>query len=156
MRRGFDLRITALDLHEKTLDAARRAVAGMEGIRIVAGDALHLDAQFGEGSFDYAHAGMFLHHLPTPAATHVLRQMASCARRGVVWNDLVRARWAYAAVWCATIGQKRMVRHDATVSIRAGFTRQEAEMMAAQAGAAYLRWRRSPWLYRFIMAGEKA
>ncbi len=153
-RAGFDLRVTGVDLHATTLALAREHIAGREGIELVAADARLLMERFEPGSFDYVHAGLFLHHLPNADVVKVLGIMDLLARAGIVWNDLVRSRLSGTALRLMLIGQPRMARHDAIVSVRAGFTRREVEGYAALARVGYARWRRVLW-YRFTYAGEK-
>jgi len=154
--RGFDLRITAMDLHEKTVALARTHVAADPGIEIVRGDALALDRAFSAGQFDYAHAGMFLHHLTDANVEKVLRGMDHVARAGVVWNDLHRSRFHHVFIGMMVVGQRRVVSHDARASVAAGFTREDCEGFASRLGLHYLHYdRRSLW-YRFTMAGEKS
>src|SRR5688572_22815097 len=86
--RGFDLRVTGVDLHPTTLDLARRHIAGDEGITLVQGDALRLDELYAPGSFDCVHAGMFLHHLSPAGVVACLGVMDRLARSGLIWNDL--------------------------------------------------------------------
>jgi 2-polyprenyl-3-methyl-5-hydroxy-6-metoxy-1,4-benzoquinol methylase len=153
-QRGFDLHITAVDLHPTTLDLAREHVAGREGITLVQEDARRLTDRFDPGSFDYAHAGLFLHHLPFIEVLTVLRIMDRLARAGIVWNDLVRSRLSLRVAELLLIGQPNMVRHDARASIRAGFTRAEVLDFAARTGIDYGRYRRLLF-HRFTFAGEK-
>jgi len=153
--RGFDLRITAIDLHEKTLELARAHVAGDDGVTVLRADALDLDSRFEPRSFDYAHAGMFLHHLRDGQIEVVLRSMDRVARAGLVWNDLVRSRLQHALISLMVVGQPWIVRHDARVSVRAGFTREDCEGFARRLGLPYLGYHRRPLWYRFTMAGEK-
>lgn len=157
---GLDLRITAVDNHEETLAAAReeleRELPGDGGVELVCADAKHLATRFGDRSFDYAHAGLFLHHMPSDVAVMtVLRVMDRLAVRGIVWNDLVRTRVGYAAIRAMTVGQPAMVRHDARVSVRAGFTRREALDLAERVGITYCRYRWSVFTHRFTLAGER-
>ena len=154
-RAGLDLRITAVDLHEGTLAQARRHVAGREGIELVRADALQLMDVYRPESFDYVHAGMFLHHLEFIEVLTVLRIMDRLARRGLVWNDLVRSRLSLAVLRVLLIGQPALLRHDAIVSVRAGFTRAEALDFAERAGIGYVRYR-DLLSYRFTLAGERA
>lgn len=154
-QRGFDLRVTIVDQHAETVRVARERVSGDAGIEVVEADALTLTDHFALGSFDYAHAGLFLHHLNDVQALTMLRIMDRLTRGGVIWSDLVRSRVMETVVAVSTIGQTPMVRHDAIVSVRAGFTRREALDMAARLDMQWLRWRREPLLYRFVMAGEK-
>lgn len=152
---GFDLRVTAVDLHETTLDLAREHIAGDPGITLARADALRLDELFAPGQFDYAHAGMFLHHLTDAQVEIVLRGMDRVARAGLVWNDLHRSRLHHAIISLMVAGKPRMVAHDARVSVAAGFTRAECEGFAARLGLAYLEYHRAPLWYRFTLAGEK-
>lgn len=154
-RRGLNLRVTGVDLHEGTLAEARRLTKSEPEIELVRGDALRLEDQFGPGSFDYVHAGLFLHHLDEPDIVRVLRGMWRVARRGVIWNDLVRSRAGLAVIHLLTIGRPRMIRHDARVSVRAGFTRDEAVELAARAGwpGAVHRW--NLFTHRFTVSAER-
>lgn len=156
VRRGFDLQITAVDLHPITLDLARRHLAdsGTDGITIVGADALRLMELFTPSSFDYVHAGMFLHHLGQVEVLTVLRIMDRLARAGIVWNDLVRSRLTAAAVNLILIGQPHIIRHDARASIRAGFTQADALDAAQRVEITYARYR-TLLGHRFTLAGEK-
>jgi 2-polyprenyl-3-methyl-5-hydroxy-6-metoxy-1,4-benzoquinol methylase len=156
---GFDLRVTGVDLHETTLDCARRHVAehpGLAGsISLERADARALMERFPAGSFDYVHAGLFLHHLPDLEVLTVLRIMDRIARAGIVWNDLVRSRLCRLVVGAAVLGRSRIVRHDAIVSVEAGFTKTEVLDFARRLDLGYARYRRGPMVHRFTLAGER-
>lgn len=152
---GFDVRVTGLDLHEKTVEIAREQVAGEERVTIERGDACHLRELFAADSFDYAHAALFLHHLTEINVLSVLAGMHRVARKGIVWSDLVRSRFHRFVAGLTVIGQPEIVRHDARVSFEAGFTRSEALDLARRVDITYARYERpAPW-YRFTLAGEK-
>ncbi|MCI0365924.1 MAG: methyltransferase domain-containing protein [Phycisphaerales bacterium] len=154
-RNGFRLEVTGIDLHPTTVNLARAAIRGSPNIQIVQVDALKLMDHFQPNFFDYAHAGMFLHHLNDIEVITVLRIMDRLATRGLIWNDLVRG-------WVGKIGSRlltmrlpRMVRHDAIVSVNAGFTRREAIDLALRAGLSRVRFRRHLF-YRFTLASDKS
>lgn len=158
--RGHDLRVTGLDKHPTTTALARDYISvnhegGGGAVTIVEGDALELDQQYSAGSFDYVHAGLFLHHLNEDHIVRVLTSMNRIARRGIIWNDLVRSRIGYAFIWLFTIGQPEIVRHDARVSVKAGFTKPEAMNLARAAGISYADHRWNLFTHRFTVAGEK-
>jgi hypothetical protein len=153
-RAGFDLRITAIDRHHETLSFAKRHI-GDAPITLLHADALHLDRLFAPSSFHYVHAGLFLHHLPDEEIVTVLRSMASIASRGIVWNDLVRSQASRRVIRLLTTGMPRIVQHDARVSVDAGFTREEAESLAARAGLDFTTYDWRPITHRFTIAGEK-
>lgn len=157
--RGHRVRITAVDIHETTLDSAREHVERELGadapIELVRADAKELVDRYGPLSFDYVHAGMFLHHLSEIEILTVLRIMDRVAKRGIVWNDLVRSRVAMAGIWVLTLGEPPITKHDARVSVRAGFTKKEAKDYASRTSLGYCRYRASFFTQRFTLAGEK-
>ncbi len=158
-RRGFELRVTAVDMHPVTLDLAREYVAaqGMSGeITLVQADATRLMDLYKVGSFDFTHAALFIHHLPEIPALTVLRIMDRLASRGLVWSDLHRSWFQRAVVPIALLAGDRMVRHDGKVSVEAGFTRAEALEMARRVGVERAEYRRLPLWYRFTLAAHKA
>lgn len=81
----------------------------LDAITLVHADALALDERLEPRSFDYVHAGLFLHHLREDAILRVLRSMDRLARRGIVWNDLVRSRVGHLVITAMTIGKPRMI-----------------------------------------------
>lgn len=154
-RAGFQLHVTGVDKHRETLALAREHVAGEKGIELREADALELSRRFAPGSFDYVHAGLFLHHLSDDDVVRVLRQMSGIATKGIIWNDLVRSKHSMQAVRLMTIGMPHIVKHDARVSVSAGFTREEAEALAARSGIDYAPYTWRLFTHRFTIAGEK-
>ncbi|TVQ57680.1 MAG: hypothetical protein EA377_00720, partial [Phycisphaerales bacterium] len=105
--------------------------------------------------FDVVHAGMFLHHLPDLEVMTVLRIMQRLAQHGMIWNDLARrtlARIGVRAMVALTPGLPRMARHDAVVSVEAGFTRREAIELAQRVGWEEIQYRDVRW-HRFVLTG---
>jgi len=153
---GFDLWITAVDNHPTTVDAARKHAHDTDGVDLLEADALTIGERFEPGAFDYVHAGLFLHHMPgDDEVVRVLGMMNRLARAGVVWNDLVRTRLGMVAINVMTVGQPEIIRHDARVSVRAGFNRREAKLLARRAGIDYASYRWRVFTHRFTIAGEK-
>jgi ubiquinone/menaquinone biosynthesis C-methylase UbiE len=152
-RRGFDVRVVGVDLHEATCQMARDATRHEPRVTIVRADAL-AELPFDAGSFDYALSGLFLHHLSETDAVQVLRAMDRVARRGIVVGDLLRNRRAYAWVVLFTLWANPMVRHDARVSVAQAYSEPEAAALAERAGLRYLRYFRH-FGHRFALAGEK-
>jgi SAM-dependent methyltransferase len=150
-RRGFDVHVVGVDRHEKTVEAAREAIAGEPRIRIVQGDALAVP--FDAGSFDYAACSMFLHHLSDDEAEAVLRTMGRLARRGVIAADLLRHRRAYAWISVLSLLANPIVRHDARVSVRQAFNREEVLRLRNRAGLSFAQYHRH-FGHRFVLAGE--
>lgn len=162
--KGLSVRVTGVDLHPVTLELGRRhvveelgetALAAGGPIELVEADAFGLVDRVGVDRFDYVHAGMFLHHFSELRVLTLLAIMNRLARRGVVWNDLVRSRVARAGIHALTVGQRPIVKHDARVSVEAGFTPSEAGDLCARAGIEYARVEWSFVQQRFTAAGEQ-
>ncbi len=147
--------ITAVDLHETTLAVARDQVGERGDIELVQADARTLTDLFEPRAFDYAHAGMFLHHLSDIEAMTVLRIMDRLTTRGLIWNDLVRGPIEKLAVRVLTIRAPAMVKHDAVVSVAAGFTRREVLDLAKRVGLETPTYHRHLF-GRFTLVSEKA
>lgn len=134
---GRELRVTAVDSRREVLDAARavnRRLASTPGIELVLGDGRSLP--WPDRSFDVVHASLVLHHLEPRDAVAFLAEASRLARRGVVVNDLVRARrhWLGAAVLLTLATRNRYTRHDGPLSVRRAYTRVELRALLAAAG----------------------
>lgn len=161
-REGRRVEITAVDRHPLTLELAREFVKKEGGsggagaadvITFVQADALHLHEKFDVPSFDYAHAGMFLHHLNDIEVMTVLRIMDRLTTHGLIWNDLVRGGIEKFVVRWMTRNIPAHVKHDARVSVDAGFTRREAMELARRVGLEQPRWHRHMY-GRFTLTSE--
>lgn len=136
--RGRRLRITAVDLHPATLEAARRATtagAGTPSIRLARADGLHLP--FPDGAFDLALLSMTLHHVEGDAQVRLLRELARVAAGGrILVGELQRAvpNWLGARLLAATLWRRNPVtRHDGPLSVRRAFTPAELLDLARRA-----------------------
>lgn len=151
--RGFRLETVGLDDHPGCLAVARAAVVGRDDVTIVEGDARTALERFGPASFDYVHAGMFLHHLGDGDAVRVLADMGRIAKRAIVWNDLWRSPASRLGVRLLTLFSSEIVRFDARLSVEKGFTRSEAIELAARAGLRNVRCDLMPLAGRFRLMG---
>jgi SAM-dependent methyltransferase len=75
--------------------------------------------------FDYAVASMFLHHLDYEQISNLTRRLRTYTRKGIFINDLHRSALTY--ISCVAISPfiSKEVRHDALISIRKGFKKNE-------------------------------
>ena len=158
---GLDLRVTAVDAHEVTLDLAREHLANeaadcADAIDLVQADALELTDRFADGAFDYVHAGLFLHHMRNELVVMTaLRVMDRLAARGIIWNDLYRHPLGVLGVRAVAINAPEMVKHDGPASVKAGFTKAEAMSMCRKVGIDYASWSLKFFSMRFTIAGER-
>ena len=136
-RNGRTLTVTAIDARPDVLDAARRArpaLEGIAGLELVAADGRSLP--YPDGAFHVAHSSMVVHHLDPTAAVGMLREMSRVARTGIVVNDRVRGRHAYAWAWLFSrvTTRNRLTRNDAPLSVRRAYSRPELRDLVDEAG----------------------
>jgi SAM-dependent methyltransferase len=151
-RRKFDVRITGLDRHAQTAGIARDLSQSHPQIRIVRGDAMSLP--FADGSFDYVHTSMFLHHLDDDQVVRVLMEMNRVARRGIIAADLLRHRRAYFWISLFTVFSHPIIKHDARVSVAQAFVKDDVLSLRHRAGIGYAGYF-THFGHRFVLAGEK-
>ncbi len=155
----WDVRVAGVDLHTETLAAAGQELTnaahrhGSSRIQLVQADALALP--FADKSFDYAITGMFLHHLGENEAAAVLAGMDRVASRGIIAADLLRHRRAYVWISLLTLFSNPMVRHDARVSVRQAFTKDEVLQLRDRAGVGFAAYHRH-FGHRFVIAGFRS
>jgi ubiquinone/menaquinone biosynthesis C-methylase UbiE len=136
-RHGRSLTVTAVDARREVLDAARRARPALDrvaGLELVAADGRSLP--YPDGAFHVAHSSMVVHHLDPTTAVGLLREMSRVARTGIVVNDLLRGRHAYAWAWIFSrvTTRNRLTRHDAPLSVRRAYSRTELRELVDEAG----------------------
>ncbi len=138
-----------LDFHATTVAMAREWQPRVVGAALVRGDALRLP--FADNSFDVVVCQMFLHHLDTPAAASVLREMDRVSRCGWVAADLLRRRRASAWIGLFTLFAGSMVKHDARLSVKQAWSPAEARALGEPFGARYL----EVFGHRFLLLKHK-
>jgi SAM-dependent methyltransferase len=154
-RIGRELIVTAVDRDPVTAAIARRAVAERPEIDVVVADAA--DLPFAPRSFDIVTASMFLHHFPDGRLPVMLRSLAALSRRALLVNDLRRHRlpWLFIRVLTTATRRHPMFAHDAPLSVLRGFTPQELQAAALEAGAGAATVRRR-WPFRLLLTIETA
>jgi len=155
-RRHISVDLIGLDLHATTLAIARewstQPIPPGSSLTYLQGDALRLP--FADASIDYVLTSMFFHHLSNDQVLAALREMLRVARRGIIINDLLRSRWALAGISALTLFASRIDRHDARVSVRKAWIRNEVEAWAAAIHAPWLGYH-SHLFSRFTLVGER-
>ncbi len=150
--RGFDVRVTALDISKSALDYARRAAPPDVRLRLLCAD---ISRPFcPDRSFDYVTSALFFHHLTDAQIVDTLRLSDRLARRGIVVNDLVRSPRAWLLTWLLTWPFHPILHHDGPLSVRRALTPDEMLALAREADV--------PWLSsdrhfgeRMTLAGER-
>lgn len=119
-------RVTNLDRNGTNLSAA--------GWPKILGDAFRLP--FCDGSFDFVHSSLFLHHFPDDEVVALLGGFYRVARRALLVNDLERHLLPYCFLPATKylFGWQRITLHDGPISVRAAFRAKELEALSLRAG----------------------
>ncbi len=122
-------------------------------VRAVVADVRQLP--FVARSFDVVTASLFLHHFDTERLVPLLRDLHALARRGLVVNDLRRARvpYLFGRLTFRWLFASSVSVADGLVSIQRGFRVSELEDAFARAEIP-VRVERS-WPYRLLAVAEK-
>lgn len=119
--------------HVYSLDRMQRNLKQAADPRVVA-DAFALP--FADRSLDFVHCALFLHHFREEEIVALLKEMARCARRAVIVNDLERHPVAHGFLpWTRWLFRwNEVTLHDGPVSVAAGFEKRELRALAELAG----------------------
>ncbi len=121
---------------------------------VVCGDALDLPIK--KNSFDLIHASLFIHHLTENQIEELFKNLISIAKEGIIINDLRRSVFALAGIKILTsiFSKSKMVKHDAPVSVKRGFTKIElVKIMKSLSIRNYSLQRK--WAFRWLLIIEK-
>lgn len=156
VQRRLRPRIVATDLSTQALAiAAQRTPKRAASLRFAAADARRLP--FEDASFDIAMCSLALHHMVPPDAVAMLHEMGRVARRGVIVNDILRCWHGYLGGWLfgRLLTRNPLTRHDAPLSFRRAYTRDEMLGLAAEAGLGPVRFV-SFFGFRTVMVLERS
>ena len=150
-RRGFDVRVTALDLSPRALVSARRRGAD-DRLQFVCGD-VHR-APHRDQAFDYVICALFFHHLTDDEVVQTIQSFDRLARRGIVINDLVRGWRHLFWSWLFTRPFNDVLRNDGPLSVRRAFRPDELAELSSRSGVRWLSIQRH-FGHRMTLGGER-
>lgn len=126
-RRKISTHLTLTDISQTAVDlAAAHARTHDLPASTLRFDVLSEPIPLPDQSIDFAISSLFLHHLPEPNVTILLREMARVARHRVIISDLRRCAPGHALASAAgMLSGSRIVRIDAPRSVEGSFTPAE-------------------------------
>ena len=151
--RGFDVRVTGLDISASALTSARRLGRCDPRLTYVCGDIHQWPCR--DRSFDYVSCSLYFHHLTDDAVVTTLRTFDRLASRGIVVNDLIRRRRHYVWSWIFTRPFNAVLRNDGPLSVRRAFRPYELAALVERSGLRWLSIQRH-FGHRMTLAGERA
>ncbi|MBI3015072.1 MAG: methyltransferase domain-containing protein [Candidatus Tectomicrobia bacterium] len=150
---GIPVRLILVDRNFHILRIVKERFAGFAGVLVAQADANRLP--FKPGSIHILTASLLLHHFPTAQAVQLLRHFQEISREAILINDLIRGWIPYLSISLLStlFSRSRLVRNDAPLSVRRGFSPGEVRALAVAAGAT--RWKFSRHFpYRFCLLIE--
>lgn len=132
-RRNIAVQIDAVDIHESTLEIARKRTADYPEISLIRADArTYCNTQ----TYDLVCCSLALHHFTGEDAVRLLRQMRRLSHDKVLVADLERGPLTSAAIWLLTglFFREPMTRYDGRLSARRAFSFSEFRALGVEAG----------------------
>jgi SAM-dependent methyltransferase len=131
-RLGIAVDLHGCDVSPVALQRAREHGGDALGVAFHALDAVRDPLP---GGHDLLCTSLFLHHLSSEDALHLLRAMAGATRRAVFVQDLRRTGLGYALALAglSVLTRSVVAREDGLVSVRAAFTLSEVGMLCREA-----------------------
>lgn len=102
------------------------------------------------------HAALFLHHFTEEQIQKMLKEFLRIAEKGIIINDLQRSSLALWGIKILTIlfSRSEMVKNDAPLSVKRGFTKQEILKLLADTGVTNFVIRKK-WAFRWMVVIKK-
>jgi 2-polyprenyl-3-methyl-5-hydroxy-6-metoxy-1,4-benzoquinol methylase len=145
---GISLQLTGIDINPECVLYAR-TVPGNSGMNFIHSD--FREVQFKQQP-DIIFSSLFCHHFNEQELTTMLRWMHDNSKRGFFINDLHRHPAAYYSIQLLTrlFSRSYLVKHDAPLSVRRGFVKQEWERLLQQADITgyKISWN---WAFRWLV-----
>lgn len=129
-----EIHVTAIDLNPRCVEYAE-ARFGSPRVRFLRHSAFDIESL---GRFDYVISSMFFHHLSDDAIVDLFRRISLQSRRGFLVNDLYRNRLNKAGAGLfGALSLKRVVYHDATLSVDRAFREEDFARYRDAAGVPF-------------------
>ena len=111
---------------------------------------------FKNNSCDIVHAALFLHHFTEEELHLLLREILRTTRKGIIINDLQRSYFALMGIKILTIlfSKSEMVKNDAPLSVKRGFTKQEILKLFSDVGVTNIVIKKK-WAFRWMVVIKK-
>lgn len=111
---------------------------------------------FKNNSCDIVHAALFLHHFTFEELKKLLIEFLRITRKGIIINDLQRSYLALLGIKILTFmfSKSEMVKNDAPLSVKRGFTKQDILKLLSDVGATNFVIKKK-WAFRWMVVIKK-
>jgi ubiquinone/menaquinone biosynthesis C-methylase UbiE len=110
---------------------------------------------FKDNSCDIIHTALFFHHFNEDEIRKLLKEFLRIAQSGIIINDLHRSFFALIGIKILTIlfSKSEMVKNDAPISVKRGFTKQEILKLLSDVGVTDFIIKRK-WAFRWMVVAK--
>jgi 2-polyprenyl-3-methyl-5-hydroxy-6-metoxy-1,4-benzoquinol methylase len=148
-RKHIPFRLTGIDMKQECIDFAKAAFGNDKNIDWICSDyrAVHFETMPG-----IIFSSLFCHHFTDEELVAQLQWLQNNSRTGFFINDLQRHPLAYHSIRLLTriFSKSYLVKNDAPLSVKRGFSKQEWEALLKKAGVHYysISWQ---WAFRYLV-----
>lgn len=147
-RHGLQVALTGIDINAQCI-AYAESLPDNRGIQFICSD--YREVEF-EVTPDVVFSSLFCHHFTNEELIRMLHWMKVNSRLGFFINDLHRHPMAYYSIKLLTqlFSKSYLVKNDAPLSVKRGFTKKEWQQLFAAAGISnfYCQWK---WAFRWLI-----
>jgi len=147
LRRKYkNLEITSIDINKRT----SLFLKNTQDIKFIICGNIKL-IPFKDFKFDLIHASLFLHHFREEEIKNIFKNIFPLCRHAIIVNDLRRSILALLGIKLITtlFSQSDMVKNDAPLSVKRGFTKTELKTILDSLGYDYIIKRK--WAFRWSL-----
>lgn len=147
---NIDVKLTGIDIRPECIDYAKKRTKGLP-VQYVISD---YKLAYFDSPPDIIFNSLFCHHFKEDELVFMLQWMRHNSRMGFFINDLHRHPLAFLSIKLLTklFSKSFMVKYDAPLSVRRGFTKQDWKLLFEQAGLqASVEWK---WAFRHLVVSK--
>lgn len=154
-KNGFKVKFTGLDLSATAITQSKKRCAHIDGAKFTVMPFQELASS--EQTFDITMCSLFTHHFYGDDLKKLIKIMSEKSTVGFVINDLERNKIAWLSITLLTqlLSKSYLVKHDAPLSVKRGFSKAEWKSILGDAGIVNysVQW---SWAFRHCIISKNA
>ena len=154
-KNGFNVKFTGVDLSVTAIAQSKKRCAHIDGAKFTVLPFQNLTST--SQSFDIIMCSLFSHHFYGDDLKTLIKVMSEKSKVGFVINDLERNKIAWFSITLLTqlLSKSYLVKHDAPLSVKRGFTKAEWKSILEGAGLTNysVQW---SWAFRHCIISKNA
>ncbi|MDP9230353.1 MAG: methyltransferase domain-containing protein [Bacteroidota bacterium] len=153
-KNNIETKFIGIDINKECIQYARQNTSQIQRIELITAD--YKKIQFDKQKPDIIFSSLFCHHFNDAGLIEILDWSRQNAELGFFINDLQRHPLAYFSIKALTklFSSSYLVKNDAPLSVKKGFTKKELEDLFKQANISHyqIKWK---WAFRWLILAKK-